>query len=119
MQDLYATMASGTYPTHVAVEGTLLRFGPEFTGSATGKALYYKKAAAMSDDADTNVVFAKYPFLYLYGALADLYDYMEDAEGHAKYESKFRGLIRDINASEASDTMSGPLQSAPYAGGIV
>jgi hypothetical protein len=38
-----------TYPSHVAVEGTLLRFAPTFTGTTTtAAALYYKRQAALS-----------------------------------------------------------------------
>lgn len=118
LADASSRYESDTYPSLVATEGTLLRFGPVFTGTPTGKALYYKEATALSASSDTNVVLTKYPFLYLWGALSDLFDYMED-ERHDVYEAKFRALIKDINASESSDVMAGPIQSAPYPGGIV
>jgi hypothetical protein len=42
--DMSMEFASSTYPTHVAVEGTLLRFAPLFTGTTTtAPCLYYKR----------------------------------------------------------------------------
>lgn len=117
--DLSARYSSSTYPSHVAKEGTLLRFAPLFTGTVTGKALYYKSLTAMSAASDYNAVLTAYPFLYLYGALAELFRYIEDDNLADRYESTFRAMITDINASEARDVMSGPLQAAPYPGGIV
>jgi hypothetical protein len=117
--DLSANLGTQTYPTHVAVEGTLLRFAPLFTGSVTGKALYYKSVDPMSEDGDSNVVLLKYPFLYLYGALEALNDYLENTEGAQKWGGKFGALIEDINTRDAKDSMAGPLQSMPYPGGVV
>lgn len=117
--DVSADLGTQTYPTHVAVEGTLLRFAPLFTGSVTGKALYYKSQTTMSADGDTNTVFAAYPFLYLYGALEALSDFGEDPDGSQKWGGKFGALLEDINSRDAKDTMAGPIQSQPYGGGIV
>jgi hypothetical protein len=117
--DMSVTHVTSTYPTAVAVEGTLLRFAPLFTGTATGKALYYKEPTALSADADTNVVLTKYPFLYLYGALEALFRYLEDDNNADRYGGQFGALIEDINGSAAADQMSGSLQSSVYAGSIV
>lgn len=118
--DMAQAYATGQYPTHVAVEGTLLRFAPPFTATTTvGKALYYKEPDALEDDADTNVVMTKYPYLYLWGSLEALHAFKEDAEMERTYGQRFTDLIEDINTRDAGDTMAGPLQSAPYAGGVV
>jgi hypothetical protein len=120
IMDLGAQLTAGQYPTHVATEGTLLRFGPPFTATATtGKALYWKEPTTMSADADTNVVLAKYPYLYLFGALEALHAFKEDGEMAASFGGKFGALLDDINTRDAGDTMSGPLMSMPSPGGVV
>lgn len=118
--DMSSQLASATYPTHVAVEGASLRFAPLFTGTTTiGKALYYKAPVLMVADADTNTVLAKYPYLYLHGALEALFTYVEDDNLAQRHGSKFGALVEDINAKDSADTMSGELQTASFAGGIV
>lgn len=118
-EDLIMAYSAQTYPTHVAVEGRSFGFAPVPTGTTTGKLLYYTGYAPMSADADTNAVLTAYPFLYLFGSLSALFSYLMDEANHAKYEGLFRGLLKDINDSEAKDAMSGPLQSAPWPGGVV
>lgn len=118
--DMSATYLASAYPTHVAVEGSLLRFAPTFTGTTTtAECLYYKRQVAMSLDADTNVVLAAYPYLYLFGSLEALYSYQEDDNMADRYGGKFGALIEDINSRDAKDSTSGELQMTPYPGGIV
>jgi hypothetical protein len=118
--DLSAQFTADTYPTHVAVEGTLLRFAPAFTGTTTtASCLYYKRQTAMSLDADTNVVLTAYPYLYLYGAMEALHIFKEDDDQADRWGQKFGALIEDINVRDAKDTMAGPIQSRPHPGGVV
>lgn len=92
------------YPTHVAKEGTLLRFAPLFTGSPTGKALYFKEVTVPSSTTSTNAVLTAYPYLYLYGALEALYRFKEDDNNADRYGQSFSALIEDINGRDGSDT---------------
>lgn len=117
--NLSSQMGTGCYPSHVAVEGSSFRFAPLFSGSATGKCLYYQKPALMVDDTDANAVLQAYPFLYLYGSLEALFRYLEDDNNADRYGQQFGALLEDINAREAKDAMSGPLQVMPARGGIV
>lgn len=118
--DLSANYQPGTYPSAVSIEGTLLRFSPAATGTTTvAKALYYKAPVLMVADADTNVVLAAYPYLYLYGGLEALYSYLEDDNNSDRFGQKFGALIEDINSRDAKDTMSGPIQTRSYGGGVV
>jgi hypothetical protein len=119
VQDVIAEIASQTYPTHVADEGTSLHFGPLYTGSATGKLLYYKEATLMSADSDANAVLLKYPYLYLFGSLEALHTYKEDDDTAQQFGAKFGALIEDINLRDAKDAISGPINVRPSAGGIV
>lgn len=98
------------YPSNFAVEGVdTLTFAPLFSGSATGKMLYYKAPAALAVDGDSNVVLAKYPFLYLYGGLEALFRYLEDDNNTDRYGAMFGGLINSVNTEEARDALRGPL----------
>ena len=105
---LAAERRSVQYPTHVTSEGSLLHFAPVFTGSPTGKALYYKSVTVPSDDNATNVVMAAYPYLYLHGTLEALFNYQEDDNMADRHGQKFGALIEDINARDAADIVSGP-----------
>lgn len=116
--DITAEFATSTYATHASVEGSLLFFGPVPSGGGTLKTLYYSTPATLSADADTNAVLTLYPFMYLYGALAELFRYIEDDAKADRYENRFRGLIKDTNQSEAADAVSGPLQGRA-SGGVV
>lgn len=108
--DMTVDLTATDYPTHFAVEGTdTLAFAPLFAGSSTGKLLYYKAPTKMVADVDTNVVMAKYPFLYLYGGLEALFRYLEDDNNTDRYGAQFGGLVASINASEAADALRGPL----------
>lgn len=108
--DLTVQFTATAYPDNYSVEGANLAFSPVPNGSVTAKALYYQDPDAFSVDLDTNVVLTKYPFLYLYGGLAELFRYLEDDNNADRYEARFRAMIDDINASEAKDALSGPLQ---------
>ena len=107
-------------PTHFAVEGTdTLAFAPLFNGSLTGQMLYYKAPALLVDDADSNTVLAKYPFLYLFGALEALFRFLEDDNNTDRYGAQFGGLIASINDEEAKDALRGPLVGTAGSGGVV
>lgn len=111
--DMSCSQGTGDYPSVFAVEGTdTLAFAPLFGGSTTGKLLFYKAPDLLVDDADSNVVLAKYPFLYLWGALQALFRYLEDDNNAAIYGGQFDQLIASINAEEARDALRGPI----YAG---
>jgi hypothetical protein len=119
VEDMCFDSASQTHPEFVAVEGANFHFGPVFTATVTGKLLYYAIPATLTDDAETNAVLTKYPFTYLYAALEALYRFMEDDTQADRYGALFGALITDINAMEARDAMSGPLQVRNAIGRVV
>ena len=114
-----AEYTSAQYPEWAAVEGDYIFFGPVPTTTATGKILYYATPATLSADGDTNVVLTKYPFMYLYGALAELFRYIEDVDNADRYETRFRGLIAEVNKTEAWDNIGSMTQGRPSAGSVV
>ncbi len=116
MMELTTDFGSSQYPANVALIGSELWFGPQFTWTGTGKALYFAEPTAMVDDADTNAVLTKYPFTYLYGALEALYRYLEDDDNANLYGGMFGALIDDINVKEAKDNLRGPISPQPMGG---
>lgn len=116
-EDLIAGYSTGTYPSVVAIEGAQFHFAPPFSTATTGKLLYFAKPAAMSAAGNTNTVLARYPYLYLYGALEALFRYLEDDNNTDRYGGLFGALIESINTAETKDAMSGPL--TPQASGFV
>lgn len=120
LADLTASLALGDHPSHFAVEGTdAIVFAPQFGGQASGKLLYYRAPDALVDDGDGNVVLAKYPFLYLWGALEALYRYLEDDANCDRYGGLFGALLESVNAGEAADALRGPLCVTAATGAVV
>lgn len=116
--DMTIDLTTAPRPTHFAVEGTdTLAFAPLFSGSLTGQMLYFKAPDPLVADADTNTVLAKYPFLYLFGALEALFRFLEDDNNTDRYGAQFGALISSINDEEAKDAIRGPLVGS--AGGAV
>lgn len=119
LAELTASLALSDHPSHFAVEGTdAIVFAPLFGGQATAKLLYYRAPDPLATDGDSNVVLAKYPFLYLWGALEALYRYLEDDANCDRYGGLFGALIESVNTGEAADALRGPL-SVPAATGAV
>jgi hypothetical protein len=120
LADISASLGLSDYPSHFGVEGTgTLVFAPLFGGTASGKLLYYRAPDALAADGDGNVVLAKYPFLYLWGALEALYRYLEDDQTCDRYGGLFGALIDSINAEEAADAARGPLVAPAASGAVV
>ncbi|HKR87019.1 MAG TPA: hypothetical protein VJS38_02500 [Phenylobacterium sp.] len=120
LADVAASLALCDYPSHFAVEGgDTLVFAPLFGGQATGKLLYYRAPDALAQDGDSNVVLAKYPFLYLWGGLEALYRYLEDDANCDRYGGLFGALIDSVNACETADALRGPLVAPAGSGAVV
>lgn len=116
--DLQGEQSPGQYPDYFAVEGVdTLAFAPLFSGSSTGKMLYYKAPTTLALEPDTNVVLTRYPYLYLLGSLEALFRFLEDDNNCDRYGGQFGALIASINDEEAKDAFRGQLVGS--AGGAV
>jgi len=58
---------------------------------------YNGKLVALSDGAPTNAVLTRYPHLYLYGALMQVYRYTEEPDMEAKFADLFYSSIKGAN----------------------
>lgn len=120
LTEIAAGCAPGDLPTHFAVEGgETFVFAPAFAGEASARLLFFRAPEALAEDGDSNAVLARYPFLYLWGALEALYRYLEDDANCDRYGGLFGGLLASINAAETADALRAPLSAPPAAGAVV
>lgn len=61
---------------------------------------YFRKAPALSKTNQTNTILENHFNIYLFGALAEAFDYAQDAEQEQKYRSKFYSAIRGANKAD-------------------
>jgi hypothetical protein len=106
-------------PTIFGREGSNMTFGPTPDTAYTGKLLYYQALPPMSADADTNVILARYPFAYLFGALSAAAAFDKFSEEEASYEARFRSQINQIIARERADATSGGPIAPTISGAVV
>jgi len=100
-------------PSLYRVSSQTIYFAPTPDETYYAKVLYKCARTAFSADADYNTILTRYPFVYVWGALAELFSYILDTENAALNEQKFRAEIARINAIETEDALNGPLQVTP------
>lgn len=61
---------------------------------------YFYEFTPLSDDNQTNYVLTKYPNIYLFGCLSQVFTYTQDTEEEAKYKALFLSAIKSANKSE-------------------
>ncbi|MEJ2116436.1 MAG: hypothetical protein P8Y47_12280 [Alphaproteobacteria bacterium] len=70
------------------------------TADVTLHAVYFKRLDALSDSNTSNAVLVAHYDVYLYGALAALWNYADDSEQELKYTKLFDAAVADIDAVE-------------------
>lgn len=106
-------------PRVFALEGDKLAFGPVPDMTYTGKLLYKRALPFFTSDLSTNDLLTRYPYAYLYGALAEAYGFDKFDEDQAKYEALFRSEIDSINRAEQANAMSGGVLQPGASGPLV
>jgi len=89
-------------PRYWAVDGTNIAFESKSDQPYT-MTLRYQQNTFLSDAAPMHATFARYPDLYLYGALAQAAPYVRDDARWPAWEAKFKSLLREA-AQDASMT---------------
>lgn len=69
----------------------------------------YAQLFELSDSNPTNYVLTDYPDVYLFGALFEAADYVQDDQNAAKWNSKFLDAVQRCNNQEASNNKNVPL----------
>lgn len=78
---------------------------------------YIKKFTALSGTNTTNWLLTEHYDLYLWGALKEAWDYIDETEMVAKYQAKFDRAVAQLDTLEnAKRRASGPLVSRPPQG---
>lgn len=115
----YAVQYTSGRPKWFSIEGGYFAFAAIPDTTYTGKLLYRQGLAFFSADADTNALLTRYPFAYLYGALAEAARFDKYDEEIALYEAMFRDEIASINAAEQSAALGGGTLTMTPSGGAV
>ena len=106
--------ASGT-PEFFTVHEEL-EFDVEIGSSTTLEILYFKKFDALSDTNASNWLLENAWGAYLFGALAEAADFIDDAESVAKWEGKYNAVIAKLADAERRERMpSGGRAASRYA----
>lgn len=113
-----AVTQSAGRPRVFAREGGYLAFGPIPDASYTGKLLYKKALTFFANDAATNGILTDHPFLYLYGALAELARFDKADEDEARFEAMFRAEMSSVEIAERNNAMDGGALRMIASGGV-
>lgn len=108
-------------PAVFALEGDKIAFGPNpgTDGTYTGRLLYKRALDFFASDLATNALLTRYPFAYLYGALAEAYGFDKFEEERIAYEALFRSEIAAINDAERLNASSGGVMLPSASGAVV
>lgn len=114
-----STLYASGRPWEFCMEAGQLAFGPIPDTTYTGKLVYRKALTFFASDLATNDLLDRYPFAYLYGALAEAYDFDKFDEEATKYTVKFQAEIEKINQAERRFAMSGGVLRPQASGSVV
>lgn len=110
-------------PRWFAIEGgdtsEVFAFAPVPAATQTGKLLYWRFLDFFANDAATNLILTRWPFLYLRGALAEAYRFDQFDSEAATQEALFRDLLASIDADSRSDALMGGVAIPRPSGGVV
>lgn len=97
---LFVNTAASLRPRYWAVDGSNIAFESP-CDLVYPMVLRYQQNVFLSDAAPTHATFARYPDLYLYGALAEAAPYVRDDARWPTWDAKFKELMREA-AQDAS-----------------
>lgn len=103
-QQLNVDESASLRPVYWAVDGSNIAFQSKSDQSYT-MTLRYQQNTFLSDAAPMHATFARYPDLYLYGALAQAAPYIRDDARWPAWDAKFKELLREA-AQDATMTTS-------------
>lgn len=108
--ELVTQYISGTGVPYCFRIDTTLKVYPTPQASYDAMIVYRLARDFFDDDTDTNAILTRYPSVYLYGAMAELYRHLLNDTQTDRYELMFRAEIERINAVEVGDATRGALQ---------
>lgn len=98
----------GAWPAAYTVEGLAVKISPALSGNAT--LLYYQRPGALEADADTNVILARWPGVYLYSLQMEVHRITRDDQEFAKARQWYVDAVTAANRQTVvARTLGGPL----------
>lgn len=98
--------AQGSGDSVYSIFGGMLRVPVAVTSNATFSVTYYAKPAALSADADTNVLLTDHPGLYLYCSLAEASVFLADDDRAPLWEAKYRKELEDLRTANWGESFA-------------
>lgn len=99
--DTFEAAREGTgQPVYYTITGDTFLFSPTPDSSYTATLVYRKKLTGLSASSTTNWLLTEAPDIYLHGALAFAYQYIEDMEQESRFMSNFLTGIGQMNARD-------------------
>lgn len=112
LREMFPTSSTGN-PTHYAIEGENILFGPVPASATSIKGTYWQTIPPLSASATSNWLLLLHPSLYLAGSLAEAFSFHMDEAREAKWTAKRNAIIDNINkAGVRRSSNSGPLCSS-------
>jgi len=93
-------------PAVYAIEGDQMLLGPVPDADYSLRARYYKRLAALSNDADTNWLLTDFPGVYLFGALAESAPFLQDDRVQL-WEAKYVAEVSAVKSLDQAVQFSG------------
>jgi len=90
------TAAVGGLPRQYSLVGNSIEIQPETL--ADYRLVYYKSIPFFANDAATNGVLDRYPYLYLYGALIEANSFIQDVEQRMKAIEFYNTELTEVDA---------------------
>lgn len=101
----YPTRAASGTPKMIASDNGNFIFGCYPSSNWTVKGTYYKTLTTV--DTSWNTLATNNSDLYLFAALAEAADYVNDEASLAKWNGKYQKVLNDINSQEQAERGSG------------
>lgn len=110
---LKGTYSSAGKPLYYTIIGDEFQFLPTPGESYTGSLTYWRKLAALSVSNTTNWLLLSHPDIYLAGALAYAFEWLQDDVRAQQQASLFNGLLDDLVAADRSEQYGAAPQARP------
>lgn len=84
-------------PMIAAVIDGSLHLAPTPSQAYAASITYYRTVPALTDATPTNWLLTLAPDVYVYGMLAEMYEYLMDPDAQARADARFRASVAELN----------------------
>lgn len=102
----------GGLPRQFALSGRSIYLAPvaDATTGTTFDLVYFARFPALVNDADTNYLLTNHFDLYLYAALAEAAQYVQDREARLEFEAQYQDVRRNLEEQDIAFRSSGSVR---------